>query len=78
MKPQALARTAVLVVALAAGLFGVRPAAASEHGHDHHCPAGFEEKRARTAEERARDRNRDGVVCVRGEGDDREIRDDVG
>jgi hypothetical protein len=76
MSRHALIRSAALCAALAAASLAT-PAWAAEddddHHHGHHCPAGFQEKRATTGEERARDRNRDGVVCVR----DGEVRDDV-
>ena len=56
----------------------IAAAADDDHGGGHYCPAGFEEERAQTGEERAADRNGDGRVCVReSEDGDREIRDDM-
>jgi hypothetical protein len=76
MSRKSLIRTFALCAALASATL-VTPVGAAEddddHHHGHHCPAGFQEKRATTGEERAKDHNRDGVVCVR----DGEVRDDV-
>ena len=75
MKRQLTTRITVLLAGLAGAGFAAPPADASEHSH--HCPAGFEAERAESPEERARDRNGDGIVCVRERDGDREIRDDA-
>ena len=80
MKLQSMTRFAILVAALAvpAETAPIAAAADDDHGGGHYCPAGFEEARAQTAEERAADRNDDGRVCVReSEDGEREIRDDM-
>ena len=75
MKLQSMTRVAILVAALAGP--AVTASTATAAGDRHHCPAGFESKRAETGEERAKDRNGDGIVCVRESDGDHEIRDDV-
>ena len=64
----------LLVTALVAVGTASAPPAGADHSHD--CPSGFEAKKADSGEERAKDRNGDGTVCVKETDDGTDIRDD--